>query len=542
MKKQIFSIIFGVILIFALKNTCDAASANISCNNSATVGEKINISVTGSAVQWNLELKVNGETIAKNSEVDNVDGNKNINFSGTYTSTAEGKLDITLTGTVTEASDGSTIRSFTPKTIEVKAKEVIPDPELPTTTKSSEARLSNLGIKPDEYDFSGFSKNINKEEWSVEVPNEVSKVTIYATAKDKNAKISGTGNVTLNEGENTFKITVTAEAGNTKTYKLTIIRKTVSEEGNTSEARLSNLGIRPKDYDFSGFKRDNTSYEVEVPNDVEEVEVYAETVSSKAKVTGTGKASLKEGLNTVEVIVTAEDGKTKKTYTLNITRQENSIVDETEKQPEENTKEELGLSALLIKNINLSPKFNSKTYEYTVGVTEDLSSLEIDAKVNDSSAIVEIIGNENLQEGENIITILVSNAETGENATYQIIVNKNSIKEVTGTVDWLKPSTWGLKEKITIGVLIVLVMVIITAVVMKIKLARNEEDDLDLPGAEELDKALAEHQELAEDIIAQSQNQQEELVENEQDDDTKSDIEKAQEYFELYSKRRGKHF
>ena len=119
------------------------------------------------------------------------------------------------------------------------------------------------------------------------------------------------------------------------------------------------------------------------------------------------------------------------------------------------------------------------------------------------------------------------------------IVNKNSIKEVTGTVDWLKPSTWGLKEKITIGVLIVLVMVIITAVVMKIKLARNEEDDLDLPGAEELDKALAEHQELAEDIIAQSQNQQEELVENEQDDDTNSDIEKAQEYFELYSKRTG---
>ena len=43
MKKQIFSVIFGVILIFALKNTCDAASANISCNNSATVGENINI-------------------------------------------------------------------------------------------------------------------------------------------------------------------------------------------------------------------------------------------------------------------------------------------------------------------------------------------------------------------------------------------------------------------------------------------------------------------------------------------------------------------
>ena len=77
MKKKLVSILFALILIFALKNTCDAASASISCDSTATVGEKMTINVTGSAVQWNLELKVNGEIIAKNSEVDNVDGNKN---------------------------------------------------------------------------------------------------------------------------------------------------------------------------------------------------------------------------------------------------------------------------------------------------------------------------------------------------------------------------------------------------------------------------------------------------------------------------------
>ena len=71
-------------------------------------------------------------------------------------------------------------------------------------------------------------------------------------------------------------------------------------------------------------------------------------------------------------------------------------------------------------------------------------------------------------------------------------------------------------------------------IIIKIKLARSEDDDeLDLPGADELDRAIAEHQELQEE-----QNQEDE-------EETKTDIERAQEYFESYSrnnKRRGKHF
>lgn len=539
--------------LFLLLGTTISYGAYSASSSTVESGRQVSITVTSSDAleAYNLDLQgyegltFNSCSKVENGAIININGSSigymnlsgSTNELGTYNFTAPNVTE-NKTYTITFLVDKE--KTVT-TTITVKAPSTT-TPETPVT-KSSEARLRDLGITPN--DFKGFKRDITT--YNVEVPNNVSKVNVYAKPVDSKATVSGDGNVTLKEGLNKVDVTVTAEDGKTKkTYTLNITRKAESdttEEQNTasSEARLSNLGIRPKDYDFSGFKRDNTSYEVEVPNDIEEVEVYAEAVSSKAKVTGTGKVSLKEGLNTVEVIVTAEDGKTKKTYTLNITRQENSIVDETEKQPEENTKEELELSALLIKNINLSPKFNSKTYEYTVGLTEDLSSLEIDAKANDSSAIVEIIGNENLQEGENIITILVSNAETGENATYQIIVNKNSIKEVTGTVDWLKPSTWGLKEKIIIGVVIALVMIIIVAVVMKIKLARNEEEDLDLPGAEELDKALAEHQELAEDTT--DQIQQEEVVENEQeDDDTKSDIEKAQEYFESYSKRRGKHF
>ena len=47
---------------------------------------------------------------------------------------------------------------------------------------------------------------------------------------------------------------------------------TTSEE-ESSNANLSNLGIRPND--FSGFKPGTTTYNVTVPEDVESVEVYA---------------------------------------------------------------------------------------------------------------------------------------------------------------------------------------------------------------------------------------------------------------------------
>lgn len=538
MKKKIFSILFALILILLLKNTCYAANAGITCNDSATVGEKINITVTGSAVQWNLELKVNGETIAKSSEVDNVDGNKTINFSGQYTPTSEGTLNVTLTGTATEASDGSTIRSFESKTINVKKVEE-PDNSSSsdnssnntTTTKSSEARLKNLGINPN--DFSGFKKDTYT--YDVKVPNDVTKVNVYAYAVDSNAKISGTGNVTLKEGENTVKVTVTAEDGTTqKTYTLNITRESAGEttddetEQKSSEARLSNLGITPKDYDFSGFKKDTTSYSIEVPNEVDEVEVYAEAVSSKATITGTGKVSLNEGENTITVEVTAEDGTTK-TYTIEITRKVSETVDdETEVTDDENKK--VGLTTLVIKNFDMSPKFDSEIYEYTLGLTEDLTSLEIEAKTSDKNTTVEIIGNENLQLGENVITILVTNVQTDEVTTYQIIVNKSVLQDEVIGINWLKPSTWGKREKIIAGIVIVLIMMIAVAIVLKIRIAReDDEEDLDLPGGDELDRALAEHQELTEDTEIQEEEE-------------KTDAEKAQEYFEAYSKRKGKHF
>ena len=522
MKKKIISFLFAIFLIFALKNTCSAASASISCPSSVKVGETATINVTGSAVQWKLSLKVNGTEIASSNDVENIDGNKTISFSGKYTPQSTGTLNVTLEGNATEFSDGTTIRNFASKTIEVVNADSGNNNNSGgdsnqnnggsttggnTTTKSSEARLSNLGIRPN--DFKGFKRNTYS--YDISVPNDVSEVEVYASSVNNKAKISGTGKIKLKEGKNTAKVTVTAEDGKTKkTYTLNITRETANETPNTtttdSDATLKNLGITPKEYDFSGFKKDTMQYSAEVPNDVTNVEIYAETTSSSAKITGTGKVDLKEGENSFNVEVTAKDG-TKKTYTIAIKR----AVAQTTVDNNPDEEKNLRLSKLIISNFDLVPNFDKEIYEYKIDVDENISKLDLTAEANEKNAKIEILGNENLKEGENVITIILTNEETQEVTTYQIIVNKSTPQEIIGIAKWTNPSTWGLKEKVIVATGVALVLIIIVAIVLKIRLAKQDIDyDVELPGGEELDKALSKHQELVEDT---EENQKHEIVE-----------------------------
>ena len=64
-------------------------------------------------------------------------------------------------------------------------------------------------------------------------------------------------------------------------------------------------------------------------------------------------------------------------------------------------------------------------YEYRIELKENLDKLDIEAIATEENANVEITGNENLQDGENVITILVKGDTEDKNVAYQIIVNKS---------------------------------------------------------------------------------------------------------------------
>ena len=237
---------------------------------------------------------------------------------------------------------------------------------------------------------------------------------------------------------------------------------TTSEE-ESSNANLSNLGIRPND--FSGFKPGTTTYNVTVPEDVESVEVYATAQDSNASISGTGNKTLEYGENALNVVVTAEDG-TIKTYTINVTREgeETNETDETEGETEIIN----GLSNITIGDLELSPAFKKDVYEYTVQYIGENTSLDIQAVPTDPDYTVEILGNEDLKEGENIITILVADGEGNNVATYQLTVNKSLVdEEALAKEEEERQQQEQRKMFMIAGGIIALILVIVIIIVIK---------------------------------------------------------------------------
>lgn len=447
-KKLCISIIFfiGLMLI------CNKANAtNISISPSEPkVGDEVTITVTvpnvnTSTVTANVSGVVSGKIKVVGGDLS---GNpRDYSNSAKYKCEKEGTINVEISSDSSAVLKAEYVDVSAKKSVTVKAKEVANNTasssntsnNTTTASKSTEARLSNFGIKPN--DFSGFKRD--KTEYSTEVPNNVTKVNVYATALDKNAKVSGAGDVQLKEGDNTVKVTVTAEAGNTKVYTLTIKRRTAAEDAT------------------------------------------ATTTNTEAT-----------------------------------------------------TSDAFGLESLDIKDVKLKPSFKTEIYKYEIDLDKDLSQLDISAIPTDDDTTVEIAGNEDLKDGENLITIVVANKKTKETATYQITVNKNVEVETESNgseqveeFSWLKPSTWG-KEDIIKGMIIaVLLLLIIIAIILKVKLSKEKKEtkNIDLPGADELDKAIAEHQELSE---------LERLEMNIFDTKENNDINSV----DNKTKRRGKHF
>lgn len=200
---------------------------------------------------------------------------------------------------------------------------------------------------------------------------------------------------------------------------------TVTKSSNNylSSLKVSEGSLSPE-FNFRTY-----SYRVEVGKDVESIKVTASAEHAKAKVSGTGTKTLKPGENKINVRVKAEDGK-ERTYTIVVNRQE---------EPTEDIK--LGLKSVSLKGVikteegeqivdlpYLAELFSSEVYSYNVLLSEQeraITAIRVEAIANKEDAIVKILdADEDLVDGDNIITILVTSADGEESVTYQIIVNK----------------------------------------------------------------------------------------------------------------------
>ena len=279
----------------------------------------------------------------------------------------------------------------------------------------------------------------------------------------ENTNSSSSGSSTSSQGQSSSNTGSSSQSTtSTQNQRTRTTSSNSSAQSKSSNANLSNLGIRP--HDFTGFSPSKTSYSVTVPSDTESVEVYAQVADNGAKVSGTGTVSLDEGENVVNVTVTAEDGTTK-TYTINITR------GGTEEETTDEANQGEGLAKLAIQQIReMTPEFQTNVYEYTVKYIGENTSLPIEVEPTDETYQIEIVGNENLQEGENIITILVSTSG-GENvATYQITVNKSLVDEEALAREQAEKEQ---RQRMIIGIVVAVLLIIAIVVFIIIRRRRN---------------------------------------------------------------------
>ena len=326
----------------------------------------------------------------------------------------------------------------------------------------------------------------------------------------------------------------------------------------SNNARLSNLGFTPND--FKGFTPNKTSYSATVPNSVSSVNIYANKGQNGQTITGTGKKDLQEGVNQFSIVVTAEDGTTKNTYNLSITREaakeeedkteENEDITNTE---ETETEEEIkvGLEKLTIDGITLSPSFKKDVYEYTAKLIGDKTKLDISTTAIDEGQIIEVIGNEDLKEGENVITITVQSDDEKETATYQITVNKSLVDEEAIAREKAEAEKQE-KEKqqriIIIAVIVVAIIVVGIILLVRYIKYRNsdeeyfDEDEEDESYYEEMQKpkSLNNIRETADDIINNLGKEEEPESEKIEKEEYKEESYDYQDFEEIERKARKK--
>ena len=230
-------------------------------------------------------------------------------------------------------------------------------------------------------------------------------VTITVKAPEEVKSSSTTNNTNTNSNTN-----INNNTGNNSSQSSYV----APVQTKSSDATLKSVKVGGKTYSNPG----STITASNVLANISSITISAETNNSKAKVTGTGTKDLVTGTNIFQLTVTAEDG-SKKTYKVRVTKlaEEN----QTPNVIESSNSNDLKLTSLEVEGINIFPGFKDDVYEYTANF-HDLDTLNITAVANNKNAKIEILGNENLVDGDNVINIVVTlNDKT---VTYKITANK----------------------------------------------------------------------------------------------------------------------
>jgi gliding motility-associated-like protein len=388
----------GLSALALSSGTLSPAFATATASYTASVANSVtSLTVTPTTSQANAITTVNGTTVT----------------SGNASAAIALNVGSNIITTIITAQDGSTQKTYTVTV---------------TRAGSPNADLANLDI-----DNGTLTPTFNAATTSyvTGVTNTVSSVTITPTVAEPNATVkvngttvaSGSGiSINVNSGTNTITTVVTAQDGTTKTYAISAIKSSLSNNADLSSIVLNNGTLSPT------FSAGTNSYTASVGNAVTSITLKPTVADATAtiKVNGTtvasgntsGSINLAVGTNTITTVVTAQDNITQNTYTVTVTRAQSSNAD---------------LTSLTLSNGTLSPAFVTATTTYTASVSNATTAITLTPTIADATATVTVNGNAvtsgsasgsiALSVGANTITTVVT-AQDGTTKTYTITVTR----------------------------------------------------------------------------------------------------------------------
>ena len=251
--KGFFILLFGLFISFYNPDNILAASATISVSSSSSkvvVGKTFTVTIKVSSSSalgaWNFTPSYDKNILKLVSGTSPVvgygDGSvKSKSYSYTFKAISSGSTKITVK-TYEVLDYKNTQRMST--SVSSKTINVITQSQLEASySKNNDLKslsVGGLSLSPK------FDDDTLK--YTAEASANTTTINIKATAEDSKSKVSGTGKKSVSEGENKFKIVVTAQNGSTKTYTLIVnvtdpnpIEVTINEEKYTIVKRESNL-------------------------------------------------------------------------------------------------------------------------------------------------------------------------------------------------------------------------------------------------------------------------------------------------------------